>query len=390
MKKIVLIMLILNVMLCGAACRNEQNRDAENKENISTEESISIESDVSNEITNRSDNILIAYFTWADNTVVDNEDEAIQSVLKHYESIGDSDKYNDADAVSSSSVVAPGNVEKMARWIQQYVGGDLFSITVTEPYPCDYDECMNRAADEKAENARPELLEHLSNMEDYDVIFLGFPNWWYTAPMPVFSFIDEYDLSNKIIIPFCSHGTGGLAGSVQDIIAALPDTAEVLEPIGVYRADINQAQSEINQWLETIGFHESEKMAEGKITEMTDNEKKIMMTGGEQEVDITLYDTPAANALYDRLPLELEFEDFNGMEKISYLSESLPTEDEPDGCEPEEGDFCLYAPWGNLSIFYKSFRYSNGLILLGHVDSGMEIITDMPENSLVTIEVVNK
>lgn len=183
-------------------------------------------------------NILIAYFTWAENTRVENP-EAV-----------------DVDATISASVLAPGNTAKMAGWIQERVGGDLFSIVVTEPYSEDYDECLDRAADEKAAGARPELVNHVENMEDYDVIFLGFPNWWYTAPMAVFSFIEEYDLSGKTVIPFCAHGTGGLASSVKDITDALPDSAEVLEPIGVYRPDVDSAQSVINEWLDSLGYME--------------------------------------------------------------------------------------------------------------------------------------
>ncbi len=98
----------------------------------------------------------------------------------------------------------------MAGWIQQKVGGDLFSIVVSEPYSSDYDECLDRAADEKAANVRPELSNRIDNMEDYDVVFLGFPNWWYTAPMGIFSFIEEYDFSGKTVVPFCAHGTGWL------------------------------------------------------------------------------------------------------------------------------------------------------------------------------------
>lgn len=328
------------------------------------------------------EHILIAYFSWADNTVVENEEAAIQSALSHYDSIGDRDNYNDVDAVSSASVVTPGNTAKMAQWIQKYIGGDLFPIVVTEPYPDNYDECMNRAADEKAQNARPKLVNHLDNIDDYDVIFLGFPNWWYTAPMAVFSFIEEYDLSGKTIVPFCSHGTGGIAGSVRDITDDLPDSVNVLEPIGVYRADINQSQPTVNEWLADLGFQKKEN-----VEEMENTERKIKMTVDGQTITITLYDTPAANALYDMLPLELEFEDFNGIEKISYLSEKLPTEGEPDGCEPGVGDLCLYAPWGNLSVFYQNFRYSDGLILLGHVDSHMEIIAGQNDDFSATLEI---
>lgn len=270
----------------------------------------------------------------------------------------------------------------MAEWIQQRVGGDLFSIVAAEPYPSDYDACLDRAADEKTENARPELAEHLDNIGDYDIVFLGFPNWWYTAPMAVFSFIEEYDFSGKTIVPFCAHGTGGIAGGVRDITAALPDSAEVLEPLGVYREDIDQAQSEINEWLANLGFQEKT----GETAEVENSERKVKMTIDGQEVFATLYDTPAADTLYDMLPLELSFEDYNGVEKISYLSQTLPTTGEPDGYDPNVGDLCLYAPWGNLSIFYQDFRYSDGLVLLGHIDSGMDLITTYDENFSAVLE----
>ncbi len=115
-------------------------------------------------------------------------------------------------------------------------------------------------------------------------------------------------------------------------------------------------------------------------------ERKLKLTVDGQEISITLFDTPAANALYDMLPLELTFEDFNGVEKISYLPDELPTEGEPDGCDPDIGDLCLYAPWGNLSIFYQDFRYSDSLIKLGHIDSGMEIMSSMNEDFSATLE----
>ena len=97
--------------------------------------------------------ILIAYFTWAENTVVEDESRI------------------DVDAATSASVLAPGNAARIAGWIQERTGGDLFSIVVTEPYSSDYDECLNRAADEKSESARPELAYHVENMEQYDVVF---------------------------------------------------------------------------------------------------------------------------------------------------------------------------------------------------------------------------
>ena len=178
------------------------------------------------------DKILIVYFTWADNAA----------------------DTSGIDATTSASVQMPGNVAQMAAWIQQETGGDLFSIRVEEPYPADYDECLERAADEKAENARPVLSGKVADIEDYGTVFLGFPNWWYSAPMAVFSFLDENDLSGKKVVLFCSHGTGGLASSVKDISAALPDSEIETNVLGVYRNDIPKCREIISNWLEEIGY----------------------------------------------------------------------------------------------------------------------------------------
>lgn len=193
------------------------------------------ETPTENAPTEAGDNILIAYFTWAENTQVD-DPAAV-----------------DVDATASASVLLPGNTAKLAGWVQQRVGGDLFSIVVTDPYSSDYDECLARASDEKSAGTRLELTNHVENMADYDVIFLGYPNWWYGAPMAVISFLEEYDLTGKTIVPFCAHGTGGLANSIAEITAALPADAAVLEPIGVYRPDIDTAQPRINEWLDSLG-----------------------------------------------------------------------------------------------------------------------------------------
>ena len=115
-------------------------------------------------------------------------------------------------------------------------------------------------------------------------------------------------------------------------------------------------------------------------------ERKLKMTVEGQEISIILYDTPTANALYEMLPMELNFSDYNGTEKIAYPTDELPTEGEPDGCDPDEGDFCLYAPWGNLCIFYQDFRYSDSLIKLGHVETGMDILAGMSGDFTATLE----
>lgn len=370
MKKIMIYVLCLCLAFCLAACAAPASFTPPVTASIqpqSTDASLLIQAASAEPLnayaSKTEQKTLIAYFTWAENTHVENPDAV------------------DVDATTSASVLLPGNTAKLAGWIQQRVGGDLFPIVVTEPYSSDYDECLDRAAVEKADNARPALVGHVENMDDYDVIFLGYPNWWYSVPMAILSFIEDYDLSGKTIVPFCAHGTGGLAGSVQDITATLPESATVLAPIGVYRPDIDSAQARIDEWLDTLGFTE-----QAQTDAAAGGTHQIVMTADGQSLPITLYDTPAANALYDMLPLDLTFEDYNGTEKISYLDAILPTEGEPDGCDPAIGDLCLYAPWGNLCIFYRDFHYSDGLILLGHLESGMDIVSGMEVDFPVRFE----
>lgn len=246
-------------------------------------------------------NILIAYFTWADNTVVEDPSSV------------------DVDATTSASVLAPGNAAKLASWIQQEVGGDLHSIVVEEPYSSDYDECLDRAADEKAENARPALASHVDNMEDYDIVFLGFPNWWYTLPMPVLTFVEEYDWSGKTVVPFVTHGTGGLSSTIRDLTAALPEDVTILEPIGVYRPEVDASQSAIQEWIAGLdlelpqGGNGQTQKEETNTMESTRRIRFSLDDGS--EIIVQLNDNPAAEALYEMLPLELSFEDFNSTEK---------------------------------------------------------------------------
>lgn len=215
-----------------AASQNSSESGSSVSSSVKPEQSTLLsESDLPQEKPTQS-KILIAYFTWAENV----------------------EKNSDIDATASASVSLPGNVGQMAAWIQNETGGDLFPIQVNEPYPADYDECLDRAADEKVQKARPRLKNRVENFSEYDIIFIGYPNWWYTAPMAVFSFLEEYDLSGKRVMLFCSHGTGGIASSVKDISAALPNSTIERNVIGVYRDDVSKARDIVKKWLKEIGF----------------------------------------------------------------------------------------------------------------------------------------
>lgn len=250
MKRILALILALTLSLSLAACGNTPSTEEEAPSSSSqvstspeqTEPSSTPESDVTEntepestipaESSEPDTNILVAYFSWADNAIL----------------------ADDVDAVASPSVIAPGNVQQLAGWVQQQTGGDLFSIRVTDPYPSDWDDCLARANQERGDNARPELVENVENLEKYDVVFLGYPNWWYGVPMALLSFLANNDLSGRQVYLFCSHGTGGLANSVDIITEALPD-GEISDNIfDCYEEEAPSSQEEIESWLTELGY----------------------------------------------------------------------------------------------------------------------------------------
>lgn len=145
-----------------------------------------------------------------------------------------------------------GNGQQMARWISEETGGDLFRIIPEEPYGEDFDSCADRAKNELDNGIRPELSEHIEKqaMEKYDVIYIGFPVWWYDLPMPVWSFLEEHDLSGKTVIPFFSHnGSSNGAGSVGRV-SELAKGAKVLteDVLSIPGRSVSGSEKEVKEW----------------------------------------------------------------------------------------------------------------------------------------------
>ena len=232
-------LMVLSLAACAGSQQEEQSASAEATEQSQSasvqeeEEPASTEQQPEQPSNAQESGVLVAYFSWADNAVIEGE----------------------VDAVASPSVTAPGNVQQLAQWVSERTGGDLFSIQVTEPYSSDWDACLERANQERAEDARPELTASVEQLERYDTVFLGYPNWWYGVPMALLSFLEENDLSDKQVYLFCSHGTGGLASSVEQIDEALPDSTALSENVfDVYEEDAASSQQDILAWLEELGY----------------------------------------------------------------------------------------------------------------------------------------
>lgn len=148
-----------------------------------------------------------------------------------------------------------GNTKGIAEEIQAQTGADLFEITLVNPYSNDYNTVLDEAQRDQNEQARPELAVHVENMEDYDTVILGFPNWWASIPMPIASFLEEYNFSGKRIIPFCSHGGGRFGQSLTAIAKLVPD-AEMGEALSVHYSGGSDLPDEITEWLKTNGIIE--------------------------------------------------------------------------------------------------------------------------------------
>lgn len=137
-----------------------------------------------------------------------------------------------------------GNTRKIAGEIHKAVGGDIVEIEPLEPYPNDYNSVVEQAKRELHSGCKPQLKTHAGNLAAYDTVFVGSPNWWHTIAPPVITFLSQSDLSGKIIIPFITHGGGGLGRSALDIAALCPDST-VLESLAVLGADVKAAR----KWL---------------------------------------------------------------------------------------------------------------------------------------------
>lgn len=133
-------------------------------------------------------------------------------------------------------------------------GGNLFSIRTSVVYPADGGELIDYAAQEQEENARPELTTHIENLDGYDTIFIGYPNWWADLPMAVYSFFDEYDFSGKTIIPFNVHNGSRFSRTIQTIQELELDATVVEDGFTVSEQTVADAAEDVAAWLEDLGY----------------------------------------------------------------------------------------------------------------------------------------
>lgn len=155
----------------------------------------------------------------------------------------------DENYVSGTLKMLPiGNTELEAGMIRECTGADLFKIEQEKPYSAQYNECTEEAKTDRQTNARPALKRYPASIAEYDVIYLGFPNYWSTMPMAVFTFLEHFDFSGKVIKPFCTHEGSGMGNSIADIKRLCPK-AVVESGLAIYGSRVSRAKADIERWI---------------------------------------------------------------------------------------------------------------------------------------------
>lgn len=218
-----LLSLSFTVTACGGNKSSGSSNNSSNSSN-SKENQAQVKTD---------GNVLVAYFTAAENSGVD----AVASA-----------------SYSEVNGEAVGRVRALADMIQAKTGGELFSIQTSVVYPADGGELIDYAQKEQDDNARPELTSHIENLDNYNTIFIGFPTWWYDMPQVLYSFFDEYDFSGKTIIPFNTHNGSRFSGTIDTIKDLEPDADVITDGLTISEHDIPEAEDDVNSWLEGLGY----------------------------------------------------------------------------------------------------------------------------------------
>jgi flavodoxin len=224
MRKFKFIAVVLMCILCFAVvltgCNSSDKGEESGKENTSTEDDATTDGN-----TEINGNFLIAFFSRAD---------------ENY----------------SVGYIEKGNTHIIAEMIQEEVGGDLFHIQRATAYPTGYSDCTAEAQREKNANARPALLE-TKDIDDYDIIFLGYPIWWGDMPMPVYTFIEGHNWNGKTVIPFCTHAGSGLSGTVGTLRTKCVG-ATVLDGFSIAGTTAQnsrtQARQSVTNWLNGLNL----------------------------------------------------------------------------------------------------------------------------------------
>ena len=315
----------------------------------------------------------------------ESEQSANNTLIVYFSRWGNTEYPSDVDATTSASIVVEndlryGTTEYVANMIAEKVGGHLQRIETVTSYTADFDELRDVNHDEMSRNYLPELKKGDLDISAYDTVFIGYPVWATGVPQAVLSFLKEYDLSGKTVIPFCTHDGYG-AGNSYQTIAEASHAAVSLEGIAIEAKDVPNAQDTVSSWLADIGISKSE--------ERTGTPIKI--TVGEVSLDGVLYDTELAEEIKTYFPLTISMVGYGGREYYGGV-EFYPEHLEGGQKNFENGDITYCEAHHNMAIFYAQTddpilsvdvipigRVTSDLSVFNNLDNEEEVIFSMAE-----------
>lgn len=304
-----------------------------------------------------------------------------KTLVIYFSRWGNTNYPEDIDASTSASIVIEdenyyGTTEYAAREIADEVGGDLYQIETDTPYTADFDELRSVNHDEKNQNFYPQLKETTLDISTYDTVFIGYPVWASSVPQAILSFLNMYDLSEKTVIPFCTHDGYG-AGSSYQTIAEASHAALSLDGLAIEAKDVLTAKDKIRNWLMDIGISGSK-------------ETTIQIIIGEIILEGVLYDTALADEIKAYFPLTISMGEFGGREYyggVDFYPENL------EGGQKyfEDGEITYCEAHHNIAIFYSQSNDPNlsvDVIPIGKVTSDLSIFNDLDSREEITFSLI--
>lgn len=318
------------------------------------------------------------------NTVLEtmqNEPEAAsqkKTLIVYFSRYGNTEYPDDIDASTSASIVIKdeqryGTTEYAANLIQKKIGGDLQLIQTKNSYTDDFNELRDINHKEMSDHKLPELVNQI-NSSQYDTVFIGYPVWASSIPQAVQSLLDEYDFSDKTIIPFCTHDGYGAGNSFNDIKAAEPG-AEVLDGLAIDSSDISDAESSVTQWLDTLG-----------LLDETKDETAIKIEVNGQILEGVLYDNELADEIRKHLPFTVTMSGYGGREYYGGI-DFTPTHTAKGQLNFENGDITYCAQNNTMAIFYAQTDHPNltmEVIPIGKMKSDLTVFGELPSSADLT------
>ncbi|MDO5110957.1 MAG: cyclophilin-like fold protein [Clostridia bacterium] len=306
--------------------------------------------------------------------------ENSNNLIVYFSRYGNTEYPDNVDATTSASIVVDGNgqygtTEYVASLIQQAVGGDVHRIETVTPYTADFDELREVNHEEMQQDFLPELEESNLDISAYDTVFIGYPVWATGVPQAVISFLHEYDLSTKTVIPFCTHDGYGAGNSYQEIAAASHAAASP-DGIAIEAKDVLDAQETVSDWLTAIGM----------LTSKERTETAIHITIGDITLYGVLYDTALAEEIEGYFPLTISMVEYAGREYYGGV-DFYPVNLEGGQRNFENGDITYCDAHHNMAVFFAQTddpTLSVDVIPIGRITSDLSVFDGLDSREDIT------